>query len=380
MLATLLEWIAPHDITRVTRAAGAHVGLDVIGVFVTDMEQHMLQPLEDVPSTGPYEIDATMAGRAYRTMEPAEAEGTNGARRLFLPLLDSSERLGVLEAQVAEADDRARRHGELLAGALAKVITAVKEAGDLLQRTRRTRPMRLASEIQWELLPPLTLSTAELTIAGILEPCYEIGGDAFDYAVNSGTAHLMLVDAMGHGLDSSLIASLVIGSYRHSRRAGDPLAETYAAMDEVVADRFGPDRFATAQLVELDARSGALRWINAGHPPGMLVRDGKMVGSLEHPPALPIGYGQPGDAGFAEITLQPGDAVLWFTDGVIEARSPRGEYFEEPRLADLFTRALGSGTTVPEVMRRLNQAVLEHQGSALHDDATMLCLVWHGHP
>jgi serine phosphatase RsbU (regulator of sigma subunit) len=184
---------------------------------------------------------------------------------------------------------------------------------------------------------------------------------------------------MGHGLDSSMIASLAVGTYRNCRRRGDDLAGTFRTMDAVVAQRFGPERFATAQLAHLDCASGRLEWINAGHPAPLLVRDARVVARLEQPPVLPLGFSN-GTAGVADVQLQPGDAVLWFTDGVVEARSPKGDFFGEDRLVELLTKALHSGDPIPEVLRRLTHAVLDHHAGHLRDDATMLFLDWAGGP
>lgn len=378
MLATMIERAqsaSPNQLLEVTRAAAGTVGVTVPNLFLIDMEQRLLQPFPGSATTEAQAVDATVAGRAYRSLERVEVEGDGTERRLYLPLLDGSERLGVMEVELGPDADVPRNLFESLAVLVAELLMSKRLYGDAVVRTRRVRDMLLAAEIQWELLPPLTLVTPDVTITGILEPCYEVGGDVFDYAFNPPLVHVLLADAMGHGLDSSMIASLVIGAYRNCRRGGLGLVETYERVDAVVGERFGPDRFATANLAELDCRTGLLRWINAGHPPPMHVRGGKVVGRLEQPPWLPIGFGD-GSPEVAEFQLQPGDAVLWFTDGVVEARSADGGFFGEARLADLLERAIASQTPAPEILRRLTHAVLEHQGGELQDDATLLYVGW----
>src|SRR3954465_14504947 len=100
--------------------------------------------------------------------------------------------------------------------------------------------MQLAAEMLRAQLPPLTFSTGHLVISGILEPCYDVGGDAFDYAVNGDIAHLALFDAVGHGsqggLGAVILASLALAAYRNARRAGFDLTDTYHHIDAAVRE------------------------------------------------------------------------------------------------------------------------------------------------
>jgi serine phosphatase RsbU (regulator of sigma subunit) len=260
---------------------------------------------------------------------------------------------------------------------VAELVRSRNLYGDALMRARRRKEMSLAAEIQWDLLPPQTFSDGRITVAGVLEPAYEIAGDSFDYARNGDTLHFAIIDAMGHGFEATMLASVAVGAYRHRRRAGDGLPGFYAAMDGIMAEQFGPDRFVTAQLGELDVESGRLRWLNAGHPAPLLARGGRVIATLDCSPTLPVGFGG-AVAEIAEERLQPGDNLLFYTDGVIEARSSSGEFFGEGRLADLLERALHANLPAAETVRRLSHAILDHQGSPLQDDATTLLLTWHG--
>ena len=100
----------------------------------------------------------------------------------------------------------------------AALVVSKSSYGDNLVLTRRLRDMDLAAEMRWSMLPPLTFTNDRVALAGMLEPAYEIAGDAFDYAVNGDVAHVAIIDAMGHGLEASRMANLAVGSYRHSRR------------------------------------------------------------------------------------------------------------------------------------------------------------------
>ena len=154
-------------------------------------------------------------------------------------------------------------------------------------------------------------------------------------------------------------------------------------MNAAVADAFGGEGFITALLAELDTATGHLSWVSAGHPPPLLLRRGRLVKTLDASPMLPLGLGIGQHSGVSRETghigteqLEPGDSVLLYTDGVVEARSPRGEMFGVNRLVDLITKNLASGLPAAETMRRAIRALLGHQSSALADDATLLLAQW----
>ena len=332
----------------------------------------------DLGAEEPLDIEHSLAGQAFRTQqtlrEPAAAgEGT----RLWVPLLDGADRVGVMTVTVAVADDGTERRARHMASIAAELIVSKSAFGDHLLLARRLRDMDLAAEMRWAMLPPLTFTNDRVAVAGILEPAYEIAGDSFDYAVNGDLSHLAIVDAMGHGLEASRMANLAVGSYRHSRRHGLGLVETFAAMDSVVAEQFGPEKFVTGQLTRLDLSTGRMSWVNAGHPRPLLWRQGELVDDLHCETSLPLGLGYvPTEV--AQVTLQPGDAVLFLTDGVVEARSPQGDLFGRDRLGRLWLDAAAAGDLPAEILRRLCHSVLAHQEGQLQDDATLLLLVWTG--
>jgi serine phosphatase RsbU (regulator of sigma subunit) len=226
-----------------------------------------------------------------------------------------------------------------------------------------------------DLLPPLTFATDRIVITGALEPSYEIGGDTFDYAVNGGTAELIVLDAVGHGLPAALLAAAGLGAYRNGRREGRPLPEVAALVDRVIAEQFPGSRFATAVLARLDLGSGELRWVNAGHPAPLIVRDHALAYPPTCPSSLPLGL-QQRPAVECTVQLRPGDRVLLYTDGIVEARSPDGEFFGEERLADFVVRAEGAGHAPPEMLRQLMRSVMDHQAGQLQDDASIVVLEW----
>ena len=399
-----IHGLHPDEVPAAVARAAAMFGATDVVIYLVDLNQRDLVPFGTATGTGDDEIlsvDGTLAGRAFRTEEalvgdpraqvgadgpdPSAEAGGDGtpptasatARRLLVPILDAAERLGVLALTVEDLDDTTRRRAEALASLVGEVVMSKGAYGDGIQACRRRQEMDLAAEMRWSLLPPLTFSSPRIVISAILEPAYNIAGDAFDYAVNGDKAHVAIVDAMGHGLEASRIANVAVGAYRNGRRRGLTFVESFKWMDEVVSTAFGGDRFVTGQLAELDLASGRLDWLNAGHPRPLLLRNGRDVSQLACEPCLPIGLGDVSTE-TSSISLEPNDSVLFFTDGVTEARSPKGVPFGRTRLADMLVRAAASRERPAEILRRLSHAILEHQQQRLDDDASILLLHWLG--
>jgi hypothetical protein len=379
MLSGLLEAArlsVPDDVAGLLVEKGRVLGADGVTVFLVDHEQYLLVPLpQSDGEREPLRIDSTLAGRCFRQVELQRSQAEQ-RETVWVPVLNGLERLGVVELTFTSGAVRATDDELHAFAALIAEVVLVKNAyGDLFAVVRRRRPMSLAGEIAWRLLPPLTFGTDRLVIAAVLAPAYEVGGDSFDYAVTATTARFAVFDAMGHGLPAGLLATVAIGAYRNARRGGHDLHETAARVDAAVAGQFGGEQFVTGLLAELDLAGGQLRWHTAGHPAPLLIRGGRVVKTLQAEPGLPLGLDDPTRTVAAE-GLEPGDRLLLFTDGVIEARAPDGEFFGSRRLADLVVREDAAGRPAPETMRRLMHAILAHQNGELQDDATAMLVEW----
>jgi serine phosphatase RsbU (regulator of sigma subunit) len=212
-----------------------------------------------------------------------------------------------------------------------------------------------------------------------LEPAYQASGDTYDYMQNDDGLSFAILDAVGHDLSSTLISTLALGAYRNRRRAGDGLAEIADAIDDAIAAQFANGSYATGQLAHLDQITGTLHWLNAGHPLPLLVRDGHAIKELPCRPRAPFGLGSfaRGRPEIATFQLQPGDAVLMYTDGIVEARRADGVDFGLERLEQFLARAFADQLSLAETLRRLCHAVLDYHGGRLSDDATTLLVAWH---
>lgn len=363
------------DLPRIVAEQLDGIGARDTSLLLVDYEQRVLKPLGS--GSGDVPVAGTVAGRAFSSTAvvvlPADEQGS---RRVWLPLLDGTERVGAMGVTL----DREPSKGDLeflerFAHLTAMIIVTKDAYSDRFKVVRRRKRMTIASELVQEMAPPLVFATRDLTVAGMLEPAYDNGGDAFDYAVNERVLHAAIFDAMGHGLAAAGVAAFALAAYRHSRRSGHDLARTYAVIDDAVGRQFPEDRFVTAAIAQLDLDTGLLQWISAGHPPPLLLRGGRHPRLLETTPATPLGVtAGPELPAVAGEALEPGDLVLLYTDGLTESRDEDGRMLGTDGLGEFIERQAAAGETAPETLRRLQQVIVDRVD--LRDDATALLLQW----
>lgn len=394
MLGGLLE--ASHlasleDLPSLVATHARTAGLSGTMVYVADLQQQSLLPLPgQYDAAGrplqPIRIDTTVAGRAFAGVEvlqvrdaaadPSAPLAGHGPRRLWIPMLDGTERLGAFGVSVPDAGERTLRRATQLASLVALMIVSKRDTSDTYACLVRADRMSVPAEVLWNLMPATSLSTANVVISAELEPAYSVGGDAYDYSLNGDTLHLAVFDAMGHDLTSGLAASIAMGAFRSTRRQGGDLLTISETIDELITDQFDPLRFVTGVLATLNTATGWLTWVNRAHPPPLVLRRGHPVALLDSEPSPPMGLSLGPPAGLCRYQLEPGDRLLLYTDGVIEARAPSGDLFGMERFTDFLIRHEVDGLPAPETLRRLMQAILRHQEGRLQDDATVLMVEW----
>lgn len=256
----------PDDLPALVQAAGAALGARSAVASVVDYGQVHLVPLvpggaqDDVPQEVP--VEGTLAGKAFADVVQHVSSAASG-RSLWSPLLDGTERLGVLQLELppeVEPDDELLLVCTDLAALVAELVTTRSQCGDAVERARRRAPMSVPAEMQWRQLPPLTFVAPRVAVSGVLAPADEVAGDSFDYAFNGDVMTVVVVDATGHGLESTLLSSVAIAVLRNARSAGLGLSDAVREVDAVLHRQFGPDRFVTGIVGELDVATGWWRW------------------------------------------------------------------------------------------------------------------------
>ncbi|CAL9660290.1 PP2C family protein-serine/threonine phosphatase [Streptomyces sp. Tu 3180] len=349
-------------------------------IFLADLRQQVLKEvtgrgLNAAEGGEVFLVEGTLPGRVFTGSRPQHGGGGEGGR-WWVPVLDGTERLGVLRADLPGGVGPERL--ETLASLVGMLVVSKRPSSDAAARLERTETMNVAAEMQWNLMPPRSFANRDVVIAAALEPAYEIGGDAFDYAIADDQVHLAVFDAMGHNSYAGLAANLAVSACRNQRRQGTGLVATGERVEQILVDHFGHSTYVTAVLADLNATTGLLTWINRGHHPPVLIRGGRWITALPCPPTHPLGTELGITTTLCREQLEPGDRVLLYTDGITEARDARGREFGLHRFTDFIIRHHADGLPVPETLRRLMRAVLDHHASRLSDDATVVCLEWHG--
>jgi serine phosphatase RsbU (regulator of sigma subunit) len=233
-------------------------------------------------------------------------------------------------------------------------------------------PLSLAAEIQHRLLPAsYTCEAGQFTLAGWLEPAGDNAGDTFDFSLERDTLHLSLTDAMGHNVSAAVLATVLVGALRNARRIGLDLGEQARHASTALYDNTEHSEFVTGQLIRIDLKREAAHVVNAGHPTPLRLR-GRRVESVKLDADPPFGVLHDHDYRVQNLPLEPGDRLLFLTDGILERTAAK---------LDIHALARSSAHEHPrEAVQYLMSAVLEASGGELQDDATALCVDWHGGP
>src|SRR5438874_10836667 len=321
---------------------------------------------ERVPLVG------TPHGRALAA-QAVEVVVEEGGARLFAPVTSRGEAVGVLELGLDDFPvEQTVADVALAAHFLAYVVIANRRYTDLFEWGQRSVPLSLAAEIQHRLLPgAFTCEAGQFTLAAWLQPAGEIGGDTFDFSLDRDALHLSMTDAMGHTMDAALLATVLVGGLRNARRRGVELAEQATLANDALGEQAGESQFVTGLLVRIDLLRATAEIVNAGHPPPLRIRAGEVDQlQLEADPPFGVRIGR--SYRVQSLPLEVGDRLMFVTDGMLE---------RDAALMNIGAILTASIEMHPrEAVQDLTHAVLEASGGQLRDDATALCLDWHGGP
>lgn len=259
------------------------------------------------------------------------------------------------------------------------VILNTQEAR--LRLEQQQKELETAARIQANILPrdPLLPRHPQVEAAALMEPALEVGGDFYDaFPIDSRHVCLTVGDVAGKGMPAALFMVRVMTLLRIHFAATGPLEATLTNVNRTLCQHNDEMMFATLCLGVLDVQTGVLSYVNGGHNPPFLARQGSAFAALSMPRGMLLGIKEDAVFEVASITLQPGDSLLLYTDGVIDAEDHHSDFFSAPRARDVLS-GVPVNTPVAGLVDALHQAILRFAGGTPQvDDITMLALRYRG--
>ncbi len=246
---------------------------------------------------------------------------------------------------------------------------------EALEKRRMERDMQLAREIQQSLLPHEFPELSWASIYGTNVPARQVGGDYYDvFLTDEGSMVFAVGDVSGKGVPASLVMLMLQSSFLAESAAQDDLALVCERVNEFLVQRTTPERYATFFTGRLHD-DGTLVYVNAGHNPPMLLRDGEV--HLLMGGGLPLGLFKGRSYELQHSKLEPGDLLLVFTDGITEANNPQEEEFGEDRLLEVVRANIDAD--VRAVSDHVFAAIEDFSRGLLnpHDDITLMTVRMH---
>ncbi|MDP9234342.1 MAG: SpoIIE family protein phosphatase [Actinomycetota bacterium] len=271
-----------------------------------------------------------------------------------------------------EVEELATRFGEMQSG--------LKR---LQQLAMQDRELEIASGIQRNLLQRLVPETPGFVLLPLHRQANLVGGDWYDIDYEGRSLTLAVGDASGKGIGAALMATVLLSVLRAERRLGADAERVIQRTNEALREAIEVDGFTTLIYATIEAETGEVRWLNMGHPSPFLLRSSKRMPSvqlagyyIEGPRNKALGWFQ--DPGLSQTVarVDPGDRLVFFTDGFLEAKSAEGEVFGERRFAEAILKV---GRLPLDSMGDLVVGEVERFAAGkLDDDLTMLVVEWQG--
>ena len=301
---------------------------------------------------------------------------TNGSE-IALPLVNQGELIGLLTLEQRLNGERYTHEDRRLLNTLAAQVAPALRVAQMVQEQkvqvreheRLAQELRTAHFIQQSLLPKEVPGFPGWQIEPYYQPAREVGGDFYDFfPFDDGQLGLVIGDVSGKGVPAALVMANTHSMIRTAAQGAISPGKALTQVNELLCDEIPPHMFVTCFYALLDISTGQLRYANAGHNLPYR-RHCEEVHELRAT-GMPLGL-MPGMLyEECEVTLSPGENVLFYTDGLTEAHNPQREMFDRSRLSALLKTYPGGLPLIGFLLKALSSFTGEH--SEPEDDITMV--------
>jgi phosphoserine phosphatase RsbU/P len=236
---------------------------------------------------------------------------------------------------------------------------------------RQARELQIAKDVQAKLLPQQAPEVPALEYAGRCLQARQVGGDYYDFVrLVPGQFGLVLADVSGKGISAALMMASLQANLRaqFAQALHDPVG-TLRTLNTYFYESTAANHYATLFFGLFDEETRRLQYTNCGHLPPIVLRRGGTLDRLL-PTGPVVGLFEPWDATVGETTIEPGDLLVVYSDGVTDALNAAGEEFGEERLEEVVRQR--AHLPAADLLEALLQAVREHDGGAQYDDVTLI--------
>jgi sigma-B regulation protein RsbU (phosphoserine phosphatase) len=294
-----------------------------------------------------------------------------------VPLWDNKEIIGIIYSDrislLKPFSDEDLRLLTLLANLAAVKIENSKRIQDTIDKEKMEKELSLAAQIQKDFLPMGTPEAEGFDISGFMTPCYQVGGDYYDYfPIGSDRLGVTIADVSGKGVSASLLMASLRASLHSEVHVHYDIEKMTSKLNDFVHRSSAINSFITFFFCELNKKTGKLKYVNAGHNPPILI-DKK--GKIERLESCGLCLGMFPDVEYQSqsVTLVPGDLAVLYTDGITESRNKENKDFEDERLIKLSKKY--SKLTAKEFIERIHEEVDTFiSGVDQMDDMTMVVI------
>jgi len=260
---------------------------------------------------------------------------------LVTPIRLGNRIIGVLNLESDQEGAYTERDLLLLEAFASHAAIAIENARlheESLRRREMERELKLARQIQNALLPRGVPQLEGLDLAAISVPSETVGGDLFDWTVvRPHRLYLAIGDVSGKGMPAAILMASLYASFKGSLQTGLKINEILDRLNARMKESTPPQSFATFFCGVLDVKNGRFTYSNAGHPPPVLLRKDGQVHFLDTGGTV-LGFVYPTPYLKQSLELQPGDVLVLYTDGVVEATNPKRQFFSTRRFLSVLRR------------------------------------------